>query len=234
MEEDYKHTLIRLAEMGYTHIEGGIYGGDPKSYARFASDTGLRTFATGDAMHSLLNDPAKAIRNAEALQAQYIVCYYPYLGSSEHLGRAEGLQAAANLNKLGLEFKTAGFTLAWHNHAWEFKDLGTETLFDVIMHNVDPELVKNELDLYWVIKGNADPVALFKKYPGRFELVHAKDMDYSEGKGMTCLGEGIIDFKRIFAHAETAGIKRIIIENEQWTGGLECAATSIKSFKQLF
>ena len=102
------------------------------------------------------------------------------------------------------------------------------------MKNTDPDLVTTQLDLYWVVKGNADPVELIKKYPGRIELVHAKDMDSTTERGMTCVGNGIIDFKRIFVQAKTAGIRRIIVENEQWKGGFECAEVSYKSLTKLF
>ncbi len=234
MEADYRGTLARLAEIGYTHIEGGIYGNSAQEYVKLLKDLRLKPFATGSSMAAMKKDPSDIIRKAEQLDSEYIICYYPWKGSAENLTKKDSLEAAENLNALGKKCKDAGFRLAWHNHAWEFKDIGGETIFDCIMQNTDPDLMTTQLDLYWVVKGNADPVNLFNRYPGRFELVHAKDMDNTSERGMTCVGKGIIDFKRILVHAKTAGIRRIIVENEQWQGGLECAELSYKSLAKLF
>lgn len=234
MEADYRSTLARLAEIGYTHIEGGIYGNSAEEYVKLLKDLRLKPFATGSSMAAMKKDPSDIIRKAEQLDSEYIICYYPWMGSAENLTKKDSLEAAENLNALGKKFKDAGFTLAWHNHAWEFKDIEGETIFNRIMRNTDPDLVTTQLDLYWVVKGNVDPVELIKKYPGRIELVHAKDMDHSTERGMTCVGKGIIDFKRILVHSKTAGIRRIIVENEQWKGDLECAELSYKSLTKLF
>lgn len=234
MEADYHSTLERLADIGYTHIEGGIFGDSAEDYVKLLKDLGLNPFATGSAMASMIKNPSEIIKQAEQLNSEYIICYYPWMGSADNLTKNDSLEAAENLNLLGKKCKEAGFRLAWHNHAWEFKEIGGETLFDCIMNNTDSDLVTTQLDLYWVAKGNADPLVLFNRYPGRFELVHAKDMDDTTERGMTCVGNGVIDFKRILTHAQTAGIRRIIVENEQWEGGLECAEVSCLSLSKLF
>lgn len=234
MEADYRGTLARLAEIGYTHIEGGIYGNSAEEYVKLLKDLHLKPFATGSSMAPMKKDASEIIKKAEQLDSEYIICYYPWMRSAENLTKKDSLEAAENLNALGKKCKDAGFRLAWHNHAWEFNDIDGETIFDSIMKNTDPDLVTTQLDIYWVVKGNADPVELIKKYPGRIELVHAKDMDHRTERGMTCVGKGIIDFKRILVHSKTAGIRRIIVENEQWKGDLECAEISYKSLAKLF
>lgn len=230
---DYKGTLKKLAEIGYTHIEGPIFGDSAPEYVKLLKDFNLKPFATGSAMATMKKDPSDIIRKAEQLGSEYVVCYYPWMESADNLTREKSLLAAENLNFLGKKCKSAGFKLAWHNHAWEFKDLGGETIFDVIMNNTDPSLVTTQLDLYWVVKGDADPVEVINKYPGRIELMHAKDMDNTPERSMTCVGKGIMDFKRIFEHAKTAGLRRIIVENEQWKGGLECAQVSHDSLSKI-
>jgi sugar phosphate isomerase/epimerase len=87
--------------------------------------------------------------------------------------------------------------------------------YDYLLENTDPENVKMELDLYWITKGGQDPVEYFKKYPGRFELWHVKDMENSEEKFFAEVGYGTIDFKRIFAERETAGLEMFFVEQDQ-------------------
>ena len=73
--------------------------------------------------------------------------------------------------------------------------------FDYIMNHTDPETVKCEMDVYWVKKGGADPLALLKKYPGRYAILHVKDMAPGTAGDFECPGSGIIDFPAIFREA---------------------------------
>ncbi len=70
-----------------------------------------------------------------------------------------------------------------------------------------------ELDLAWAVKGGQDPVELFKQNPGRFPLWHVKDLD-STREIIEPVGSGTIDFKRIFAASETAGLNYYFIEHD--------------------
>ena len=70
-----------------------------------------------------------------------------------------------------------------------------------------------ELDLCWVTKAGVDPVELFKQHPGRFPLWHVKDID-KDLKGPQPVGPGIVDFKRIFANAQTAGMQHFFVEHD--------------------
>ena len=82
----------------------------------------------------------------------------------------------------------------------------------------DPKLVKMELDLYWVTKAGRDPLTLFKQHPGRFPLWHVKDMDRTEKKFFTEVGNGSIDFKKIFAHSKEAGLEYFFVEQDATPG----------------
>jgi sugar phosphate isomerase/epimerase len=145
----------------------------------------------------------------------------------------EVMQTAERLNEVGKKIKEAGFRFAWHNHDKEFVDIEGRTAFDILMQNTDPELVAVQLDWYWVAKGEADPVELFNKYPGRFELAHVKDMNNNRDRGITCVGQGILDFDEIFAHAQTGGVKHFIVENERAIQGLACARVSYDTVSRI-
>jgi sugar phosphate isomerase/epimerase len=86
------------------------------------------------------------------------------------------------------------------------------------MNETDKDLVKMEIDLYWVYKANHDPIELIKKHPGRFPLWHVKDMDNTPEHAFTEVGNGTIDFKKIFAVADTAGLKYFFVEQDKCPG----------------
>jgi len=90
------------------------------------------------------------------------------------------------------------------------------------MAELDKDLVTMEMDMFWVIKAGRDPVEIIKKYPGRFQLFHMKDMYTNEEpffttvdvKDFAPVGEGVIDFKRILEVKDIAGMKYMIVEQD--------------------
>jgi sugar phosphate isomerase/epimerase len=94
------------------------------------------------------------------------------------------------------------------------------------MPEMDPDLITMEIDLYWVTKAGQDPVDMFKKYPGRFQLFHIKDMHTKQDPfyevikdDISPVGEGVIDFKAILASKETAGMKYLFVEDDNQGNG---------------
>ena len=234
MKRDYKSTLVKLREIGYKYVEGGVYGDSTEEYLQFLKKTGLKPLCTGSGMHPLKEDPDKFIRQAEEMGVKYLVCYYPWLVGSGNISRDLSLEAAENLNKIGKQCKEAGLQFAWHNHNWEFTNLlNGEKPFDIIMENTDADYVSVEMDLYWVVKGGCDPVDYLKKYPGRTPLVHVKDMDNTPEKAIACVGKGVIDFKQILSYAKIGGIKHCIIEHEKNTEGISCAEVGYNHLKSI-
>ena len=118
------------------------------------------------------------------------------------------------LNKAGEICKTANLQLAYHNHDFEFADFNGEHGYDILLKNTDSNLVKMEMDIYWVVRAGYDPIELFKSNPGRFHLWHVKDMNKNDKTQNTEVGNGSVDFKTIFANAKLAGVKHYIVEQE--------------------
>jgi sugar phosphate isomerase/epimerase len=130
---------------------------------------------------------------------------------------------AADWNKVGEIMKQHGIMFGYHNHNFEFDTVeGKIPYFDVFMTELDKNLVTMEIDLFWATKAGQDPVEIFKKYPGRFELFHIKDMFTNEAPFFTTVGvqdfapvgAGVIDFKRILAVKDLAGMKYMIVEQD--------------------
>jgi sugar phosphate isomerase/epimerase len=117
-------------------------------------------------------------------------------------------------NKTAESCKKAGIEFAYPNHATEFDTVEGKQPFAYILTNTDANMVKMELDLGWVAKAKQDPVELFKKHPGRFPLWHLKDFS-ADFKTITEVGAGVVDFKKIFEHAKTSGMKYFFLEQDR-------------------
>jgi sugar phosphate isomerase/epimerase len=112
----------------------------------------------------------------------------------------------------------AGLQYVYHNHDFEFVPQPGGIGYDVLLEQTDPALVQFEIDCGWMVLGGRDPRSCFARYPGRFPLIHVKDFlpgaahrpDHPGAE----LGHGMIDYRPIFAAAETAGLKHYFAEQE--------------------
>jgi sugar phosphate isomerase/epimerase len=235
LKEDWKGTLEKLAQQGYTEMEFGEYmGTSAAEFKAVCKSLGINPFAGGSSMSDMLIDSDKKIAEALTSGKQYWVCYWPWLGDAKNITADEAKTAADNLNKLGKASKAGGIKFCWHNHNWEFEKATNEGFpFDILMKNTDPLTVKTELDLYWVKKGGGDPLQCLKKYPGRFDILHVKDMDSTPVKSFTCPGSGIIDFRPIFREAWDQGVRHYIVEKDNEQNGIECLKSSAAYLKNL-
>jgi sugar phosphate isomerase/epimerase len=129
----------------------------------------------------------------------------------------DGWKATAEkFNKMGEIAKKNGIQFGYHNHAFEFEKMEDQIPYDLLVSQTDPSLVTFEMDLYWVTKGGYNPVDYFKKYPGRFQLWHVKDMTKTDDMFFAPVGSGRIDFSSIFAEKKTAGMKYFFVEQDSF------------------
>ena len=136
------------------------------------------------------------------------------------------------MNEAGQRCKEVGLNIAYHNHSFEFESQGGRTGYDELLELTDPDLVSFELDLYWAVNVNKNPIALFNDNPGRFPMVHVKDRN-SAGE-MTEVGKGQIDFAEIFSHSDIAGIQHYFVEHDFPEDGLDSVAYSINTLKNIY
>jgi sugar phosphate isomerase/epimerase len=105
---------------------------------------------------------------------------------------------------------------------------------DLLLKETDSSLVQMEMDLYWITKAGADPLRYFREHPGRFPLVHVKDMDATPRKYFTEVGKGVVDFRRVFAQASLGGIRHYFVEQDETAGpAIESARESYQYLKTL-
>ena len=228
---DWQQSLRRMAQFGYKHLEARPRGTSVEEYLRFLKEIGLTLIGCGiDFGKKLKPDWLDA---AVACKARYAVVYWPWFYSPAKLDLPQFKEIAEQLNKAGEQAKAAGLKLAVHNHDKEFRVLDGKPIFDRLLDLTQPDLLAIELDIYWAVKGGVDPLDYFRRYPGRFELFHVKDMGPPPDQDFVAVGSGTIDFKRIFAQFKQAGVKYYIVELEGKANTMKAAEESCRYLKQL-
>jgi len=222
VSKNLEGTLERLAGLGYKNIElygynGTFFGKTANEFKTILSNTGIKVLSshhtTGIAMKgkgTLSDGWDKAVEDVHALGAEYMVC--AFLFPNERTPEIYK-SLPAMFEKAATATKAAGIQFAYHNHDFEFEKLDDTLVYDFLLKNTPSDLVKMEMDLYWISKAGQDPVAYFEKYPGRFAMWHVKDMEAGT-KAITEVGNGTIDFDRIFKARKKAGLKYWFVEQD--------------------
>lgn len=213
-EPDPIGTLEKVAATGYREVEFGGGGYEKMDHAalRKAMDrVGLVSPSIHMGYEALSADFDGSVRMARTLGANTI--FVPYMGEAHRT--ADGWKkAVAEFNRLAERLRRAGLGFGYHNHDFEFTiKHGGVSLFDTLLADSDPALVKIELDLFWTIVAGEDPKAVIKRMPGRVYAYHVKDRT-TDGR-MTSVGRGVIDFADIFKLNGVAGVKHLYVENDQ-------------------
>ncbi|NNE76844.1 MAG: sugar phosphate isomerase/epimerase [Pricia sp.] len=220
-KEDVPGTLKIINDWGISKIEGGgTYGLSMEEFKELLKENGLDVVSVGASFEDLENNTQKVIENAKTFGAKYVMCaWVPHDDNKWDL--EETKHATEVFNKAGKLLKDNGLTLAYHAHGYEFRPYKNGTLFDYMAKNA--KHFTFELDVYWAHHGGADPLALMKKYPSKFTLMHLKDMQHGvEGNNTghedvetnVVLGEGQVDIEGTVAEAKKLGIEYMFIEDE--------------------
>jgi sugar phosphate isomerase/epimerase len=224
MGKDVAGTLAKVAQIGYNSVEAGYgagkyYGQTPADFAALLKQNGLimpsAHYQLGEgqtAQGTILTGWDKAVEDAASVGQKYMVC--AWLAPAERGNLDHFKKLADDFNKAGEVCKKAGIQFCYHNHDFEFIQENGKYPYDILLENTDKNLVKMEIDLYWLTKAGQDPIALIEKHPGRFPLWHMKDMDKTDKKMFTEVGNGIIDFKGILKHSNKAGLKYFFVEQD--------------------
>jgi sugar phosphate isomerase/epimerase len=225
MARDVEGTLKRIAGLGYEEVEtygfdpGGIrfYGLAGTEFAQRLRENNLTTpsghydlnrFASSS-VDDLVRYVDRCIEGAHALGQAYIT--WPLI--DEGFRTLDKFKIVAErLNLAGGQIKKAGLQLAYHNHDFEFVEQNGQIGYDIILKETDPALVKLQMDLYWIAHGSKLTAnEWFKRQPGRFVMWHVKDM-HKISRDYTEVGNGTIDFTRIWPDAGLAGMKHFFVE----------------------
>jgi len=224
-EQGIAPILEKVAAIGYQKVETfsysneGIFGVSPGEFKKMCDDNGLDIasghYLTGrhdDSMTgTVTNGWKQAIEDAITMEQENMVIAWLHPSERETLDQYKKLSEM--LNEAGTECAKADIQFAYHNHAFEFEKISNTIPYDLMLKETEEDKVKMELDLYWIVKAGQDPVAYFKKHPGRFPLWHVKDMDKQTGD-FTEVGNGMINFNEIFSARKKAGLQHYFVEQD--------------------
>ncbi len=230
IKTDPTAALDKTKAFGFTVAE--LYSSLPieteKLKAELAS-RGITAVSAHFGYEALKKDLAGSVKTAQSLGLKYAgVAWIPH--ETANFGEADVKRAAADFHEFGAAFKTAGIQFFYHTHGYEFRPVAegaTDTFFDLLARETKPDLVAFEMDVFWVVHPGADPVKYLQKYPGRWALMHLKDIAKGARTGVYTgkapltddvpLGTGQVNWPLVLKTATEAGVKYFFIEDESPT-----------------
>ena len=248
LEQDIPTTIKAVADAGYQQVElMRVLGSE--NIIQAASDNHLSVTSAFIEWTSIGNPSAdnapsfdKILERANAIGLKYLVFGYIGKGHRETVGHFKKHAAAAN--DAGQKCKQAGIQLCYHNHSFEFAKLpGGKTGWDVLVKEFDPDLVKFELDVFWVAIGGGDPLQSLKNLKGRVAQVHLKDLkkgasiEHDEGQvpheAFKELGNGSIDMSQVLDLSAKIGVDQCHVEQDQSPDPIRSVSVSMKHLVSL-
>jgi sugar phosphate isomerase/epimerase len=210
------NTLQLLAELGYTQVEGfgGLY--DQAAALRQDLDHHGLTMPTGHFGLAMLEDPDQALPIIETLGVKTVIC--PHLAAEQRPSDAAGWkQMAETLNKVGKPYQAAGLGFGWHNHDFEFVALENGQIpMEILLENSE---LGWEMDLAWVVRGNADPAEWIQRYGDRLCAVHVKDIapagENADEDGWADVGHGVIDWPSLYGQLRQTPATWYVMEHDK-------------------
>lgn len=229
MEKAPEETLARVAEIGYKIVESATYTGSEKFYGMSPAEYSSALQKSGLKMPSghyelgnshikgtLLNDWEKTVEDAYEVGMKYMVC------ASIPGNRQKSLdgykKTAEEFNKAAETCQKAGIQFCYHNHAFEFDKIEGQEPYSLLLQEADSDLVKMELDIYWATYAGKDVVQLLEDHKNRIELWHVKGMAENKQRGFTELGQGTINWPKLFSKAQETNLKHFFVEQDETPG----------------
>ena len=230
---DLEGTLAAVAGIGYREVEFAGYFDRPARELRAVLDRlGLSAPSAHVAAAQLSGEArSRVLDDAAALGHRWVTI--PWLPEEDRRSLDTWKRVAARFNEAGRAAAAAGLRLAYHNHDFEFREVGGAVPFEVLLAETDPSLVDFQVDLYWMVRAGHDPLAWLAAHPGRFPMLHVKDSAGPPEHRMVDVGRGTIDFARILGAFATAGARHFFVEHDRPQDPLESATTSYAHLKSL-
>jgi sugar phosphate isomerase/epimerase len=223
MGQDVPGTLAEVRSWGIKYVElAGNYKLTPAEFKAQLDQHGLVAVSGHFPFDKWRDDPEGVLKEAETFGLKYAGCaWIPHQGAFDEVACR---QAIAVFNRAGALAAQHHMTFFYHTHGYEFQPFENGTLFDLIMRETNPDEVKFEMDIFWIAHAGQDPVQLLKKYPGRWALMHLKDMKKGTPTGLltgsspvsndVVFGTGQLDLPAILRAAGEVGAKWYFIEDE--------------------
>jgi sugar phosphate isomerase/epimerase len=231
LRRDPQATLKAVADIGYRTVETAGYAGLTPQALRAALDahglacTSAHVQPRGNGPEpNLSGDLGRLAADMHLLGVRHVVAPTFLVPEGKSLRSpltVDDWKATAEfMNRTAAGLKREGLQFAYHNHNAEFAPVAGGTAYDLLLRETDPALVQFEMDVGWVVAGGVDPVALIKTHPGRFRMMHVKDVakgvepNFAFKVQTTSVGDGVIDWKALLPAAYAAGVRDYFVEHE--------------------
>lgn len=221
LKKDVPKTIALMKQLGFKDLEvSGYYGLTPKAFKAEISKNGLTCSSMVFDYKRFQTDIEGIIKEAKMFGAKYVGA--GWIPHKEGFNKEIAVKAIQDFNRFGAILKKAGLRFYYHPHGYEF-NTADGNLMDLMLEQTKPELVTFELDVFWATHGGADPLDYLKKYSGRFELMHLKEIKHDVPGNNTgsapdetsvSLGRGVTDWPRLLRLAQKMGTKKYYIEDE--------------------
>ena len=232
-------SLEKVRSFGVKDVElAGTYNLSPEKFKEMLAANKLKAVSGHFPFARYKADPEGVAKEAKALGLEYAGC--AWIDHQGDFDEAECREAIAVFNKAGEVLAGHGIKFFYHCHGFEFTPFANGTFMDLLMKETNPKFVRFEMDVFWVVHPGHDPVKWLEKYPGRWELMHVKDMKKGlatgEFTGKTdvsndvTIGTGQMNWPAILKAAKKSGVKHYFIEDESPTS-VEQIPESIKYLK---
>ena len=216
-------ALEKVKSFGIKYVEtAGTYGLSPAKFKEMLKANGLEAISGHFSYDRWRDELDAVVQEAKALGLKYAGT--AWITHKDTFDEQEARQASEVFNRAGKALKKEGIQFFYHAHGFEFQPHGDGTLLDLMMRETDPNLVRFEMDVFWIVHPGQDPVKLLEKYKGRWELMHLKDMKKGVKTGVltgksdvtndVALGTGQMNWPAILEAARKSGVKWYFIEDE--------------------
>jgi len=237
-------TVETVKGFGIQEVElAGNYNLKNAAFRQMLQQAGLKPVAGHFPMDRITGDTEAVAKECQELGIRYVGAAW-IKGKGEFDAEA-ARKAAADFNKAGKALAAHGIKVFYHCHGYEFKhqDAQGRKAMDILIQETDPRYVTFEMDVLWVQYPGEDPAAWLAKYPGRWELMHLKDLKKGVPTGFhnggtdpnndVALGTGQMDWPKILKAAKKSGVKHYFIEDESPTSEEQIPASLgfLKSLK---
>lgn len=211
--EGLAESLKKTAEIGYTTVQiSGTCDYDAKWLKAELDKNGLQCVLTHTSAAKLEQDPAKVAQEHDILNCSYVgLGWYGF-----HEPDSRVCNFAAKYRPVAQTLREHGKYFMYHNHDGEFAREDGQLILEKLSEAFTPDEMGFTLDTYWIQHGGADPAQWIEKLKGRVPCIHLKDHTY-DGK-MAVIGEGNINFERVFEKAEASGTKYMLVEQDDCNG----------------
>lgn len=228
--DDFALTLRKVADIGYKTVQISGTCPYPAPWLKEQLDkNGLQCVLTHIPVPRLVGETAQVIEEHRVFECPHIgLGWYAFDESKEDTTYAHFMQTFVPVAEA---IRAGGAYFMYHNHDQEFKRLGKQIVLEKLAQDIPAEVMGFTLDTFWVQAGGGDPAQWLGRLAGRVPVIHLKD--YAYGRKMAVVGEGNINFDRVFTEAEKAGTRFMMVEQDDCNGEdpIECLRRSYEYLK---